>query len=360
MSLGSLGLTGSDSPEEDPSEDSQEPSFKLLAVPASTPAVTFREAVMGSLLAHAAGVIFFLLAPPGLFAPAEDGLLLTPRGASDRDEAVPLAFIQDRPRPPEPNPDAPAASDRDRRRAQKERPENPSRAEPFSRGNTPAMIAQGTIAPPSPAPAQRPPTDQADAARDRRARAEGEKAEQAREGLPAREGTGPFYVAPPTYREGAVEGAEDEASKARRLRDTLAQMGAQGSLGGDGGSPYRFHNPVGGLDTPTGSLSFDTKGFDWGDYARRIYWIIWSNWHARMPPAIYTGQKGVVTVRFVIERDGTLSEIRILSGSGVPAYDSAASLALEASDPLPPLPEDFPHEREGVTGRFLYNMWREE
>jgi len=64
-------------------------------------------------------------------------------------------------------------------------------------------------------------------------------------------------------------------------------------------------------------------------------------------------------VRFVIEKDGTLSTIKILSESGVPAYDSAAQLALEASNPLPPLPSDFPKEREGVTGRFLYNIWND-
>jgi TonB family protein len=135
-------------------------------------------------------------------------------------------------------------------------------------------------------------------------------------------------------------------------------MGASGAVAGGGGAPFRYDNPTAGISTPTGSLSFDTKGFDWGSYSRRIYWIIWSNWNARMPQAVYTGQKGAVTVRFVIERDGRLSVISILDESGVPAYDSAAVLALEASNPLPPLPDNFPKEREGVTGRFLYNMYR--
>jgi TonB family protein len=306
-----------------------------------TAPMTFREAVLGSLLAHALVFIAILLAPKGLLrAP----LFLK----SAEDEPVHMTFVQDRPRPALPNSAARDASDRDRRRAQEEPAPRAAKIEPFSRGNTPARIAEGLQNRPGPPPGMPAPPPVEAQEKQESPRASGE--------IEAKTGTGPLYVPP----RGEIGSGEDDPAlkeKAARLKDALAQMGAAGA--GSGGSKYRYDNPTGGLATPAGSLSFDTKGFDWGPYSRRIYWIIWSNWHDRMPPALYAGMKGQVTVHFVIHRDGRITDIEILSPSGIPAYDNAATLALEASSPLPPLPDDFPRESDGVTGRFLYNIWEE-
>jgi TonB family protein len=309
--------------------------------------MTFREAVMGSILAHALVVIAILLMPSTVFRAPR--LLRTAE-----DDPVHMRFVQDRPRLAEPNPASRNASDRDRRRAQEETPSKASKLEPYSRGNTPAQIAEGPLKRPGPPPG----TPQTPAVRPRESETAKEVAAKAE--IDAQKGTGPLYVPPrgSESREGAKNESTDSLEdKAARLREALAQMGAQGA--GSGGSNFRYDNPTGGLATPSGSLSFDTKGFDWGPYSRRIYWIIWSNWHDRMPPAVYAGLKGQVTVHFVIHRDGSITDIQILSSSGVPAYDSAATLALEASSALPPLPDDFPKESDGVTGRFLYNTWEE-
>lgn len=333
-----------------------------------TPSVGLREALLWSALAHAIGIIVVLLAPKALLA--EPGGALGPLAllaqSQSTDDRIPVLFVQDEARPPEPNPDAPFASDRDRRRAQDQNPPNPSEMEPYSTGNTPAAIARGPLgaqenppglpSPPSPqspelSPDGTDPFDGTDTTETPSAEAEGGD-------LDAPEGIGDLIVRPPGFRSGDAAGEDEMTRKGQQLRQALSQMGSLGSVGNNGGSPFRYHNPTGGLSTPSGSLSFDTKGFDWGPYARRIYWIIWSNWHSRMPPAIYTGLKGAVTVRFVIQKDGSVTGIRILASSDIPAYDSAATLALEASDPLPPLPDNFPKEHEGVTGRFLYNMWR--
>jgi TonB family protein len=103
-----------------------------------------------------------------------------------------------------------------------------------------------------------------------------------------------------------------------------------------------------------GGLSFETKDFDWGDYARRILEIIRSNWRA--PMAFRLGETGKCAFRFTIERDGTISVIEPHYSSGKAALDNAAEQALEASNPLPPLPADFPHSRERVTLHFLYGV----
>ena len=329
----------------EPSSVGAEPSLSAFETRRPAAGVTGREAILASLLLHALGLIAILLAPPAVFSAR--GI---PRHLSAEEVPIPMRFIEDRSRPAQPNPAAPFASDRDRRRAQEEKPPNPSRMEPFARGNTQARIDQGALGQPGP-PA--PP-----AAVESAAPTPAPEPPRGAETTEAREGTGPLYVPPEGRPEGDREG-DSLAAKAERLKEALDQMGRAG-IGGQGGSRYKFDNPTGGLVTPGGSLSFDTKGFDWGPYARRIYWIIWSNWHARMPPAVYAGLKGAVTVHFVINRDGRITDIEILSPSGVPAYDSAATLALEASSPLPPLPENFPNPEEGVTGRFLYNMWNEE
>ncbi|HET8946587.1 MAG TPA: TonB C-terminal domain-containing protein [Candidatus Polarisedimenticolia bacterium] len=150
------------------------------------------------------------------------------------------------------------------------------------------------------------------------------------------------------------------------------QPGGQGGAGsgpGRGGPPV--FNPNGGteekfhFDNPgwlrgeavTGTLSFDTKGLPWGDYARKIYVIIRQNWIDRLPLAYRNGQRGVTCQHFVIEKDGTISVIDIVRPSDVPPFDRAASDALKASSALPPLPPDFNLEKEGVTGCFWYNLY---
>ena len=80
------------------------------------------------------------------------------------------------------------------------------------------------------------------------------------------------------------------------------------------------------------------------------------NWYNNMPQLIQTGLKGVVTIRFTIQRDGRITNIEQLSSSGHPPYDFAARKAIELSSPLNPLPKDFPNPSERVTCMFFYNQ----
>jgi TonB family protein len=65
-------------------------------------------------------------------------------------------------------------------------------------------------------------------------------------------------------------------------------------------------------------------------------------------------------VKFRIWKDGHISGIEVVDQSGTEAFDTCATLALEASSPLPALPDDFDKESEGITARFLYNTDAEE
>lgn len=117
-----------------------------------------------------------------------------------------------------------------------------------------------------------------------------------------------------------------------------------------------FDNPAYLQGNNYGTLSFDTKGFDWGDYARQLYLIIKKNWYDRIPIAAYYGQKGRVFIRFVIEKNGTITDLAVLRSSDIAPFDRAAENAIRASNPLPPLPSNFPKEAEGVTFGFFYNL----
>lgn len=105
----------------------------------------------------------------------------------------------------------------------------------------------------------------------------------------------------------------------------------------------------------TGPMSFETQWFEWGDYATGMVARIRYHWYSNMPQIIRTGLRGIVTIRFTIQRDGTITDVEIISSSGIPPYDNAAKRAIELASPLAPLPQNFPKPSERVTARFFYN-----
>ena len=138
-------------------------------------------------------------------------------------------------------------------------------------------------------------------------------------------------------------------------RQAIKEVGKIASLGagqngielGGGGGEKGF--------AESGPVSFETQWYDWGDYAQSMVSKIRVNWYNNMPQLIQTGMKGVVTIRFTIQRDGRITDIETLSSSAVPPYDNAAKKAIELSSALNPLPKDFPNATERVTCMFFYN-----
>jgi TonB family protein len=141
------------------------------------------------------------------------------------------------------------------------------------------------------------------------------------------------------------------------LRGAIREIGKAASPGsGDGQEISRSSGGDKGFSADAGPLSFETQWFDWGDYAQSMVSRIRVNWYSIMPDLIRTGVKGVVTIRFTIERDGRVNDIEILKSSGIPPFDFAAKHALELASPLKALPADFPKKNERVTAMFYYNM----
>jgi TonB family protein len=111
-----------------------------------------------------------------------------------------------------------------------------------------------------------------------------------------------------------------------------------------------------------GNLEFETGSFDWADYGRQVYWIIWRAWHNRLYLTVDNFEKWAwdggflldhqSRVRFTIESSGNISEVALETPSGCIPLDRSALDALNEAV-LPPLPPDFPGQRETVRARFL-------
>jgi TonB family protein len=159
--------------------------------------------------------------------------------------------------------------------------------------------------------------------------------------------TQPSQASASTQHGGSIDwkSAIKEVGKVASL-GTGQQQGPE--LGNGGGGEKGF--------AKDGPISFETTWYDWGDYAQSMVARIRVNWYNIMPDLLRTGMQGVVTIRFTIHRDGQLTDVTILNGSGIPPYDFAAKKAIENSSPLNPLPKDFPMATERVTAMFYYNM----
>ena len=140
-------------------------------------------------------------------------------------------------------------------------------------------------------------------------------------------------------------------------RNAIKEVGKVASLGG-GQQGFDLNGAAGGDKgfAQDGPLSFESQWYDWGEYAEGMVNRIRVNWYSNMPHLIQSGLKGVVTIRFTIHRDGSITDVTILSSSGIPPYDFAAKKGIELSSPLNPLPKDFPNDTERVTAMFYYNQ----
>jgi len=111
------------------------------------------------------------------------------------------------------------------------------------------------------------------------------------------------------------------------------------SAGEDSGTATAGPAGAGG-SAGIGNLKLDQADFKYPVYIERMVAIISVNW--------FKPQQTVQTspvVHFQIERDGTITDPRVVTSSGLPFVDRAALRAVMASSPLPPLPADYggPH-----------------
>jgi protein TonB len=102
----------------------------------------------------------------------------------------------------------------------------------------------------------------------------------------------------------------------------------------------------------TSPLLFDPQGADFTAWTNHFKNEVYRNWI--VPPSVSMGIRGHVDLAFLVERDGTMSAVRIVRSSGTPALDRAARNALLGSRFLP-LPADFRPAQVAMQVSFFYN-----
>lgn len=107
------------------------------------------------------------------------------------------------------------------------------------------------------------------------------------------------------------------------------------------------------LPTPSGPVTVEASDFLFTYYLAMIENRVGSRWS---PPRGVSGGglSPVVTIHFIVLKNGRVIDPRVTGSSGVPFFDNAALRAITDSDPFPPLPEGFGGDRLGVN--FVFNL----
>jgi TonB family protein len=101
-----------------------------------------------------------------------------------------------------------------------------------------------------------------------------------------------------------------------------------------------------------GPLQFDTKGVEFGPWIRRFISQVRRNWF--VPMAAMT-MKGRVVITFFVHRNGALTDVTVIRPSEIESFNTAAVNALLASNPVTPLPPEYPDDKAFFTVTFYYN-----
>jgi TonB family protein len=115
----------------------------------------------------------------------------------------------------------------------------------------------------------------------------------------------------------------------------------------------RYSIPTATLQAMTmDGLRFDPQGADFSAWTNHFKNQAYRNW--MVPQAAIRGHPGHVDFEFTLERDGSMSALRMLKSSGTSALDRAARNALTASTFMA-LPDDYDLPRVTMTVTFRYN-----
>ncbi|HXY41566.1 MAG TPA: energy transducer TonB [Vicinamibacteria bacterium] len=111
-----------------------------------------------------------------------------------------------------------------------------------------------------------------------------------------------------------------------------------------------------GIPTGTGQnlggLYFDAQGADFTQWVQRFKDEVYRNWIVPQA-ALWGAARGHVDFEFTVERNGTVSSLRLLKTSGTASLDRAAQNALTSSRYLP-LPADYGPPRLTIQVSFYY------
>lgn len=135
----------------------------------------------------------------------------------------------------------------------------------------------------------------------------------------------------------------------------------RGRGSGPGTGPEFNSQITGGL---FGDLRFDSGDYNWSDYSTKVYFAVYRAWLRELLGRARRFERdqnqlrlpdldGQVAIHFFLTRPGPVEAVEVVRPSPIPTLDEASSAALRRAV-MPPLPADFPRDREGVT--FIFRI----
>jgi protein TonB len=108
-----------------------------------------------------------------------------------------------------------------------------------------------------------------------------------------------------------------------------------------------------GTEQDIGGLHFDSQGADFSSWIDAFKHEVYRNWV--VPQAAELGSaRGHVDFEFTVEKNGSMSALRMVKSSGTVSLDQAARSAL-ASGKFTALPNDYAPPRVTMQVTFFYN-----
>jgi TonB family protein len=162
---------------------------------------------------------------------------------------------------------------------------------------------------------------------------------------------------PPALTAKAAFGGSPMSAGSQIAQAARAVAANPGGYGGDSGD-YGLgqgRKPTAAVG-PLEVLS-DTMGVDFGPYLQRVLHDVKMNWYNLIPESAQAPimKKGKVTIEFAILKDGKVAGMKLISTSGDVALDRGAWGGITASNPFPPLPNEFGGQYLGLRFAFFYN-----
>lgn len=115
-------------------------------------------------------------------------------------------------------------------------------------------------------------------------------------------------------------------------------------------------NPMPGRLGSSLELVSDPQGVDFRPYLIRVLAAVRRNWYAVIPESAHLGRTGKVIIQFAIARDGNVPKLVIAVPSGADPLDRAAVAGISASNPFPPLPNEFKGNQIRLQLAFDYKL----
>jgi hypothetical protein len=98
----------------------------------------------------------------------------------------------------------------------------------------------------------------------------------------------------------------------------------------------------------------DTRGVDFGPYLNQILKNVRENWYHLVPKCAEM-MKGKLAIEFAITKEGKVADMKLVARSRAITLDRAAWGSITASNPFPPLPNEFTGPFLALRLRFYYN-----